>query len=90
MGDGGSVWGSSEGNQAHGLEVYHVEAADKKGFGGEEILKTDIFPFMALSKLGIGGSEHYSLINNRYPQCLGLWRTRSGSGHDSCSEGTSF
>lgn len=38
-----------------------MEAADKKGFGGEEILKAGTFPFMALSKLGHGGGEHYSV-----------------------------
>lgn len=38
-----------------------MEATDKKEFGGEEILKAGIFPFMALSKLGHGESEHYSV-----------------------------
>lgn len=72
MGDSVSCWGFTQGKQAQwvGSARCPVVAADKKGFGGEEILKALIFPFMALSKWGHeAGGEHHSADKQ---QCLEL------------------
>lgn len=72
-----------------GSARYHVEAADKKGFGEEGILKTGISPFMVLSKLRPQRDEHHSVDKQGIGSIWGFG-SRHGSGHGPCFEGASF
>lgn len=73
-----------------GSARYHVEAADKKGFGEEGILKAGIFFFMALPKLRPQRSDHRSVDKQRVLAMFGALVFSHGSGYDPCFEGASF
>lgn len=68
----------------------HVEAADKKGFGEEGILKADISAFMALFKLRPQRDKHPSVDKQKVLAASGALGSSHGSGPGPCFEGASF